>query len=61
MNLSRIWEKGEGYKLWDPKANKVVINRDVVFDENAMLKNTQKKEQQEPKNSSSDKQVVEVE
>jgi ADP-glucose pyrophosphorylase len=47
--------------LWDPKANKVVINKDVVFDENAMLKNTQEKEQQEPKNSSSDKQVVEVE
>jgi hypothetical protein len=27
-------------KLWDPKANKAVINRDVVFDENSMLKST---------------------
>jgi hypothetical protein len=30
----------KGYKLWDPKANKAVINRDVVFDENSMLKST---------------------
>ena len=22
---------GKGFKLWDPKGNKVVINRDVIF------------------------------
>jgi hypothetical protein len=40
-----------------------VISRDVVFDENFMLKSTQGKEQQVPKSSSSssDKQMVQVE
>jgi hypothetical protein len=38
-----------------------VICRDVVFDENSMLKSTQGKEQQGPKSSSSDKQMVQVE
>jgi hypothetical protein len=28
------------FKLWDPKTNKVVISRDVVFDEKAMLQRT---------------------
>ena len=49
------------YKFWDPTANKAVINRDVVFDENSMLKSTQGKEQQVPESRSSDKQVVKVE
>jgi hypothetical protein len=31
----------KGYKFWDPKANKAVISRDVVLDENSMLKSTQ--------------------
>ena len=30
------------FKLWDPEANKVVINRNVVFDEKPMLHCTQK-------------------
>ena len=30
----------KGYKFWDLTANKVVINRDVVFDENSILKST---------------------
>ena len=30
----------KGFKLWDPKANKVVISRDVVFDEKSMLEST---------------------
>jgi hypothetical protein len=45
----------KGYKFWDSMANKVVISRDVVFDENSMLKSTQGKEQQVPKSKSSDK------
>jgi hypothetical protein len=48
----------KGYKFWDPTANKAVISRDVVFDENSMLKSTQGKEQQVPESRSSDKQVV---
>jgi hypothetical protein len=56
------YEKGvKGYKLWDPKENKVVINRDVVFDENSMLRSTQGEEQQVPESGNSDKQVVQVE
>jgi hypothetical protein len=38
-----------------------VISRDVVFDENSMLKSTQGKEQQVPESSSSNKQMVQVE
>jgi hypothetical protein len=51
----------KGYKFWDPMANKAVINRDMVFDENSMLKSTQGKEQQVLQSSNSDKQVVQVE
>jgi hypothetical protein len=50
-----------GYKLWDLKTKKAVINRDVVFDENSMLKSTQGEEQQVPESGSSDKYVVQVE
>ena len=40
------YRKGvKGYKFWDPMANKAVISRDVVFDENSMLKSTQGEEQ----------------
>ena len=39
------YHKGvKGFKLWDPKANKVVISRDVIFYEKAMLQTTQKNE-----------------
>ena len=32
------YHKGvKGFKLWDPKANKVVISRDVIFDDKVML------------------------
>ena len=35
------YEKGvKGYKFLDPTANRVVTSRDVVFDENSMLKST---------------------
>jgi hypothetical protein len=37
------WVKG--YKFWNPTANKAVINKDVVFNENSLLKSTQDKEQ----------------
>ena len=46
------------FKLWDSKSNKVVINRDVVFDEKAMV---QKEEKQALENYSSDDHVVHVE
>ena len=37
------YQKGvKGFKLWDMKANKAVISRDLIFDEKAMLQNTQK-------------------
>ena len=35
----------KGYKFWDPKVNKVVISRDVIFDENFILKSTQGEKQ----------------
>src|SRR5436190_22607260 len=56
------YQKGvKGFKLWDPKANKVVISRDVVFDEKAMVQRTQGEETRTPKNSSGDEHAVQVE
>ena len=42
-------------------ANKVVISRDMIFDEKAMLHNTHKEEKQAPKNHDSHESVVQVE
>ena len=56
------YQKGvKGFKLWDPKANKIVISRDVVFDEKAMLQRTQEEQKQVPENCSTNENVVQVE
>ena len=56
------YRKGvKGYKFWDQTANKAVISRDMVFDENSMLNSTQGKEQQVLESRSNDKQMVHVE
>ena len=56
------YQKGvKGFKLWDPKANKVVISRDVIFDKKVMLHNTHKEEKQAPKNHCINEYVVQVE
>src|SRR4051812_10294751 len=56
------YQKGvKGFKLWDPKANKVVISRDVVFDEKAMVQRTQGEETRTPESSSGDEHAVQVE
>ena len=58
------FEKGvKGYKLWDPVAQKVVISRDVVFDENSMIKVFRKEEESQEKGNCSEKNrsVVQVE
>ena len=44
------YQKGvKGFKLWDLKANKVVISRDVVFYEKPMFQCTQKGEKRNHK------------
>jgi hypothetical protein len=35
----------KGYKFWDLMADKAVISRDVVFDENSILKRTHNEKQ----------------
>ncbi|KAG8492401.1 hypothetical protein CXB51_009724 [Gossypium anomalum] len=42
----------KGYKLWCPENRKVVINRDVVFDETAMLPNLSLKDSSNKENQS---------
>lgn len=50
-----------GFKLWDPKANKMAINRNVIFDGKVILQHTQEEKKQVPKNCSSNEHVVQAE
>ena len=56
------YEKGvKGYKLWDPVAQKVVISRNVVFDEKPMTKAFREdKYQAAESNNSNSRLVVQV-
>ena len=53
----------ERSKKWDLVAQKVVISRDVVFDEKSMIKDFRKEEKSQEKGSSSENNrlVVQVE
>ena len=37
----RFEKEMKGYKLWDPFARKVVISKDIIFDEKSMLESAQ--------------------
>ncbi|KAG8487854.1 hypothetical protein CXB51_018699 [Gossypium anomalum] len=46
-----VWSAGvKGYKLWCPENRKVVISRDIVFDETAMLPNLSLKDSSNKEN-----------
>ncbi|KAG8501671.1 hypothetical protein CXB51_003833 [Gossypium anomalum] len=47
----------KGYKLWCPENKKVVISRDVVFDETAMLPNSSLKESSNKENQKTRREI----
>lgn len=51
----------KGFKLQNPKANKVLISRDVIFDEKTMLQRTQEEQKHVSKNYSINEHMVQVE
>ncbi|KAG8481510.1 hypothetical protein CXB51_026364 [Gossypium anomalum] len=51
----------KGYKLWCPEKRKVVISRDVVFDETAMLPNLSLKDSSNKENQKQVEQQINIE
>ena len=37
-NFVGYYDVMKGYRLWDPTAHKIVISRDVIFDESSLIK-----------------------
>ena len=37
MHLHQVYQKSQGFRLWDPETRSVFTSRDVVFDEESML------------------------
>ena len=44
MYLHRVTTEIEGFKLWDPEKMSTFTSRDVVFDEDSMLRGKSEKE-----------------
>jgi hypothetical protein len=56
------FEKGvKEYKFWDPITQKVVISRDVVFDEKSMIKTFKEEKYQAAKSSINIRSAVQAE
>lgn len=57
-----IYKKGvKGFKLWDLKENKIVISKDAIFYEKALLQQTQEEKKQVPENCDTNKHEVQME
>jgi transposase InsO family protein len=55
------YSKGvKGFKLWDPVSKKMILSRDVVFDEQSMLKQSLEIEVSESAGSSPGREVIQV-
>ncbi|KAK2396531.1 hypothetical protein QL285_058180 [Trifolium repens] len=55
------YSKGvKGFKLWDPVSKKMILSRDVVFDEQSMLKQSLEIEVSESAGGSPGREVIQV-
>jgi len=55
------FKKGvKGYKIWDPKDKKIILSRDITFDEASMVKSTDSQQVKSEKTNGISHQVESI-